>query len=105
MNLMTFNVLSGAAGAFVTYVLIQFTRVFLRARRSFGSEPGLASANAPCMESAWKLAYVPSRGSAGPQAKHELVMRKETLTCAILGAVGLLAPYVSVALFSLLRAH
>ena len=105
MNLVTFNVLSGVAGAFVTYVLVQFTRAFSRARRSLGRELSLASANSPRLESNWKLAHVPSRGNAGPQAKHELVMRKETLTCAILGAVGLLAPYVSVALLSLLRSH
>ena len=102
---LTFSILGGAAGAFLTYVLVQFTRVFLQASKSSGGEADLTAVNSGCIESGMKLARMSSPGGGGQPAKNEAVMRKEILTCAILGAVGLLAPFVFVMLLNSLWPH
>jgi hypothetical protein len=96
MNPLTFSALGGAACAFVTYVLVQFNRVSLRERRMTGSEPNLTATNSCCIESATTAARMSSPGRGMQQIKNEAVMRKEILTCAILGVVGLLAPFIFV---------
>jgi len=100
MTPITFSVLGAAACAFLTYVLVQFKRVVLNARRTSGSEPGLTAANSLSNESAWVLATTSGPGTGGQQAKNEAAQRKEILTCAIFGVVGLLAPFFFAMLFA-----
>lgn len=100
MNPLTFSLLGGAACALLTYVLVQFNRVLLHARRSSGGEPSLTAANSRCIESALRLEKMSCPGSGEQQPEDKAAKRKEILTCAILGVVGLLAPFFFVMLLT-----
>jgi len=100
MTPLTFSVLAGAACAFLTYVLVQFKRVVLNARMTPRTEPNLTAANSRSSESALVLATTSGPGTGEQHAKNEAAQRKEILTCAIFGVVGLLAPFFFVVLLT-----
>jgi hypothetical protein len=96
----TFSVLSAVACAFLIYVLAQFRREFVHARKRSAGETRLTEADVCHIEAALKSARKSSRAGAGQQAKDEAVMRKEILTSAVLGLAGLLAPFIFVMLLN-----
>lgn len=97
---LTFSILSGSACTFLVYVLVQFNREFRHATRFSAGKPILTAADSRRFEPALKVAGMSSRASGGQQAKNEAVMRKEILTSAVLGVIGLLAPFFFVMLLS-----
>ena len=98
---MTFSLLGVAACAFLIYVFAQFRRELLHLRKSSVGEPKLTWVDVRRTEAALMLAKMSSHADAGQRAKNEAVMRKELLTSAIVGLVGLLAPFIFVMLLNL----
>jgi hypothetical protein len=98
---LTFSIFGAAACTILAYVLVQFRQEFLHIRASSAVKASLNHANSRYRASALKLARSPRLVSGGQQTKDEALMRKEILASAILGALGLLAPFIFVMLLSL----
>ena len=97
---LTFSILSAAACAFLIYVLLQFRREFLSARRGSAGKPTLAVANPRHSGFEFELTGTSCSAYGGRLVKDEVVMRKEILTGVVIGVVGLVAPFVIVLLLS-----
>jgi hypothetical protein len=95
-----FSILSVAACTFLAYVFMQFRRELLHMRKSSGREPRLTEADVRRIEAALMLTRMSSHASGAQRATKEAVMRKEMLTSAIAGLVGLLAPFIFVLLLN-----
>jgi len=93
-----FTILSAAACAFLIYVLAQFHRDLMRVRKNSAGATGLTPANVYHIEAALNSAREFSRAGEGQRTKNEAVMRKEVVTGAVVGLVGLLAPFIFVML-------
>jgi hypothetical protein len=99
MTAIAFSILSVSACAFLIYVFVQFRRELLHVRTGSAGEPRLTRGDIYRIEAAWKLASMSYRGE-GQRTKHEAVLRKEMLTAAICGLVGLFAPFIFVVLLN-----
>jgi len=95
-----FSILSAAACVFLVYVLAQFHRELARVRKSSAGAARLAQTGRRHIEVALRSAREFSRGGEWQRTKNEAVMRKEVVTSAIVGLVGLLAPFIFVLLLN-----
>ena len=94
------SMLGVAACTFLIYVFVQFRRELLRGRKSSAGESGLTDVDVRRIEAALMLARMSSHAGVGQRAKNEAVMRKEILTSAVIGLVGVLAPFIFVMLLN-----
>lgn len=97
---LTFGILGAIACTFLTYVFVQFRRELLHVRASSAPKAGLTLTGSFSRAPVFELASTPRRISGKQQTKDEAVMRKEILTSALLGAIGLLAPFIFVMLLT-----
>ena len=95
-----FSILSSAACAFLIYVLAQFRREFVYLNKGFAEARRLSQVDVGHFEAALKLARKSSRAGGEQRAEYEAVMRKEVVTGALIGLVGLLAPFIFVMLLN-----
>ena len=93
---LTFGILGAISCTFLTYVFVQFRRELLHARTPSAPKAGLHLTGSHSGAPAFKLARTPRRIGEKQQTKGEAVMRKEILASAIIGAIGLLAPFIFV---------
>lgn len=99
----TFSLLSAAACAFLIYVFAQFRRALLHLRKGSAGEPELTEVDVRRTEAALMSARMTSHANGRQRAKNEAITRKEMLTSAIIGLVGLLAPFIFVMLLNLAK--
>ena len=95
-----FSMLGVSACTFLIYVLVRFRRELLRGRKNSVGESRLTEVDVRRIEAALMLARMSSHAGVGQQAKNEAVMRKEILTSAVIGLVGVLAPFIFVMLLN-----
>jgi hypothetical protein len=93
----TFSLLAVAACAFLIYVFAQFRRELLNC--PVGG-PNLTEVDVRRTEAALMFERLSSHADGTHWTKTEAVMRKEMLTIAIIGLVGLLAPFIFVMLLN-----
>ena len=96
----TFSLLAVAACAFLIYVFAQFRRELLNVRKCPVGEPNLTEVDVRRTEAALMFERLSSHADGTQRTKTEAVMRKEMLTIAIIGLVGLLAPFIFVMLLN-----
>lgn len=96
----TFSVLGVAACAFLTYVFVQFRRELLNGRRNPAGQAKLTGADIYRIEAALMLARPSSNAHGRPKANVQAAMRKQLVTSAIFGVVGLLAPFIFLVLLN-----
>jgi hypothetical protein len=100
MVAITFSMLSAAACGFLIYVFVHFHREFVSGKRTLAVNSRLAESDIHRVLHAAISAKRSRFTAEGQQAKIEAVMRKEMLTSAVLGLLGLLAPFIFVMLLN-----
>ena len=95
----TFSILGLAACGFLIYAFAQFHRELLHLRHSPVRVLNLTEVDVRRTEAVLILERLTSHTRGIQRAKNKTVTRKEMLTSAVIGLVGLLAPFIFVMLF------